>query len=441
MMPKEKPLRKAHRKLLRLAAWLVVGAGGGALGVGARELIVWLGRLLHGGAAAAEWGALDWWWILGPLAAGGLLVGLISRYDWELISGAGLDDTLECYHRDGARQRPWDAPLKLTASLGGLASGISGGLMGPATYAGLGLGSWVARWWRFDDDGVKTLGLCGMAAALSAISGAPLGSALFTTEVLFLRHLEYRRFFPVLLSALTAHLLTRATGFYRPLFEFSLVENLHPRWDLIGGLGATLAVGLLTAALLTLAVRAVESFHERLRVPRWLRPLIGALVGGLLVIVFVPDLAGRVLSLGAAEIQTMNAAVPVPLRLALVLLLFKTLYVVFSVGSGASVGLLAPSIYLGSLAGVLAANLFNLADQPLFVAAGVTVVLVTITNAPLAAAVMMVEVFGPSVLIPVTIAGLVGNLASRRLVAYHSILTWRGEVELVAKPPGEEDEA
>jgi CIC family chloride channel protein len=429
------------KQLRRLAAWLVIGVGAAATAVGAREFIVWFGSLLHGGLPPWEWGGLAWWQLLWPLAAGGLLVGLISRYDWELISGAGLDDTLECYHRRGGAQRPADAPLKLTASLIGLGSGISGGLMGPLTYAGLGLGGWIGRALRLDPERFKTAGLCGMAAALTAITGAPLGSALFTTEVLFLRHLEYRRFFPVLLSSLAAHLLTRLTGFYRPLFRFTLVEDLSPRWELIGGVWLSIGAGLVVAALFSLSMRAVAGLHEKLDTPKVVRPLLGALAGGALVVALAPELAGRVLSLGATEIQTLNAAVPVPLLTILILLGLKTACVSLAVGSGASVGLLAPAVYLGSLVGALAADACGLADQPLFMAAGVTVVLVTLTNAPLAAAVMMVEVFGPSVLIPVTLAGLIGNLAGRRLVAYHSILSWRGKVDLITSLPEDESDA
>ncbi len=418
----------------RLFAWLLVGALGGVIGIGAREFIIWFGSLVHGGVPSQSWGALDWWWILVPLVLGGLAVGLIGRYNRQLISGAGLDDTLQCYHRDGARQKPLDTPLKISASLIGLGCGLSGGLMGPMTYAGMGVGGWVGRALGIEAEGVKTTGLCGMAATLAAIMGAPLGAAIFTCEVLYLEHFEYRRFFPILLACLTAHLLTRVTGFYKPLFSFSPAGAPTPNLELIGSVWLVIAVGLASAAGFFYLYRLIERLHRRSGLPEWLTPALGALAGALLVILVSPEAAGKVLSVGATTIQTVSVSEPVAWSDSLVWVALKAVLVALAVGSGASVGLLAPALMLGSLIGAGAADLIPV-QQTLLVATGVTVVLVTLTNAPIGTIVMMLEIFGPEVLIPVTLAGLVGNVASRRLVIYRDILSWRSKVRIIDPGP------
>jgi len=424
-------------RIKNLTVWLLVGALGGAVAIGAREFIVWFGEVMHGGAPPVDWGTLAWWRILVPLVLGGLAVGLIGKYDWELISGAGLDDTLQCYHQHGARQRPLDTPAKLTASLLGLGCGISGGLMGPMTYVGMGVGGWLGRAFRVDAESVKTAGLCGMAATLAAILGAPLGAAIFTSEVLYHEHFEYRRFFPVLLAALTAHLLTRLTGFYKPLFSFNPAGAPTLNLKLVGSVLAVVAVGLAVAAGFFYLYRLLERFRERSGVPRWLSPALGALASALLVILVAPEAAGKVLSVGVTTIQTVSVSAPVPWTDALTLTALKVILVALAVGSGASVGLLAPALMLGSLVGSGAADLIPV-QQTILMATGITVVLVTLTNSPVGTIVMMLEIFGPEVLIPVTFAGLVANLASRKLVIYRDVLPWRSNAPAVCEEPGEE---
>jgi CIC family chloride channel protein len=425
------------RRIKNLTVWLLVGALGGAVAIGAREFIVWFGAVMHGGVPPMDWGTLPWWRIFAPLVLGGLVVGLIGKYDWELISGAGLDDTLQCYHCHGARQRPLDTPVKLSASLLGLGCGISGGLMGPMTYVGMGVGGWIGRAFRFDADGVRTAGLCGMAATLAAILGAPLGAAIFTCEVLFHDHFEYRRFFPVLLAALTAYLLTRLAGFYQPIFSFNPTATTGISLELIGSVLAVVVVGLAVAAGFFYLYRLLERLRERSGMPRWLSPALGALASALLVVLVAPEAAGKVLSVGATTIRTVGVSTPVAWTDALLLTALKAVLVALAVGSGASVGLLAPALMLGSLVGAGAADLIPV-QQTILVATGITVVLVTLTNSPVGTIVMMLEIFGPEVLIPVTLAGLVANLASRRLVIYRDVLPWRSEVPDVCRGGGED---
>jgi len=67
-------------RIKNLTVWLLVGALGGAVAIGAREFIVWFGEVMHGGAPPVDWGTLAWWRILVPLVLGGLAVGLIGKY-------------------------------------------------------------------------------------------------------------------------------------------------------------------------------------------------------------------------------------------------------------------------------------------------------------------------------------------------------------------------
>ena len=299
------------------------------------------------------------------------------------------------------------------------------------------MGGWLGRAFRFDADGVKTAGLFGVAATLAAILGAPLGSAIFTCEVLYLKHIEYRRFFPVLIAALTAHLLTRLTGFYKPLFSFNPAGTPKFSLELVGSVLSVVAVGLAVAAGFFYLYRLLERLRERSRLPHWLSPTLGALASAILVILVAPEAAGKVLSVGATTIQTVSVSAPVPWTEALVLTALKAALVALAVGSGASVGLLAPALMLGSLVGAGAADLIPV-QQTILVATGITVVLVTLTNSPVGTIVMMLEIFGPEVLVPVTLAGLVANLASRRLVIYRDVLPWRSEAPSVCEGAGED---
>ena len=83
---------------------------------------------------------------------------------------------------------------------------------------------------------IRTLTITGMAAGLTVLFGAPLGSALFALEILHRRGLQYyEALLPAIVGSLCGLGVYTAIGDLgiKPIWEFPPVPTLHAR-DLTG---------------------------------------------------------------------------------------------------------------------------------------------------------------------------------------------------------------
>lgn len=91
--------------------------------------------------------------------------------------GHGTDTVIRAYHNADGRIRPPVPLIKLIASAITIGSGGSAGLEGPAALIASGLASIYASVFKRSPEARRVLVLCGMAAGLSAIFRAPIGTA------------------------------------------------------------------------------------------------------------------------------------------------------------------------------------------------------------------------------------------------------------------------
>jgi len=133
-------------------------------------------------------------------------------------------------------------------------------------------------------------------------------------------------------------------------------------------------------------------------------PLKG-LMGGALLVVLVLISSSRYLGLGLEVIQpTLRGAAahwydPV----------MKTLFTGITLAFGGIGGIVTPILFVGTTAGAAFANLFNL-DISSFAALGMVCLLSGAANTPIAASIMAMELFGPSIAPYATVACVVSFL-------------------------------
>lgn len=103
------------------------------------------------------------------------------------------------------------------------------------------------------------------------------------------------------------------------------------------------------------------------------------------------------------------------------LLLAKILATCFTVGSGQSAGLVIPSLFIGSLGGMLIAAVVGGLPPQLYaslIVACMMAVLAGTANVPIAAAVMLSEMAGLAAAVPAAVGSVVGYAVAHSQVIY-----------------------
>ena len=412
------------------------------------------------------------WFIFVPLVAGSLMVAALAAWRTSYVyyrdkenhlhvlndvEGDGLERTIGLYYTSepvldrallgtqGVRAR-WELPTfslafrKCATTLVTLGSGGSGGLEGSVTLIGESLAVdlfkprprirphnlWALRFWRWwrvlDPDELQTAQLSGVAAAVSTLLGAPLAGAFFAVEVMYRRRPVIEKLIYALVASLTAFFLSHIASPTHTKFV-SLNGLLPPplNWHYYLIL-VVLAISVAFVGVYLRKVRRVLSsfFHTRLTLP-WQRHGVGALMTGLIgltVAWLTQEPLDLVLGTGAHVIAAaLNGQLTI--WIAAIALIGKLLATMSTITSGGSAGMLVPSMYLGSMAGVIVAQIFGYADFMLVIPS-ITASLVSLINVPLTAIMLTVELFGASYLLPALIVLLVTLLLSHPTSVYRT---------------------
>ncbi len=365
----------------------------------------------EGGAPSEVIGRFGLWLIPVVTTLGGLIVGLIVTRFAPEAEGHGTDTAVRAFHRAQGQLRARVPPVKLVASAITIGSGGAAGREGPIALVSAGVGSWYADLFNRGDEQRRLLMLTGMAAGLAAVFRSPVGTALFAIEVLYAdMEFEASALFATMLASIVAYAVNGLFAGYQPLFRvpqsIGLLTPLQNGWFIIlGG-----AAGVMGAALPMLFYRVREDFRA-LKIRPELKPALGGLVTGLIALA-VPQVIGG----GYGWVQ---AAIDgrLGLWLLLVLVVAKPVALSFTVASGGSGGVFAPSLYIGAMLGALLAAVVHLPAAP-FVIVGMAAVFAGAARVPMATLMMVTEMTGGyTLLVPSALAVMVAYVVQRRLVA------------------------
>ncbi len=275
---------------------------------------------------------------------GGLIYGpLVERFARE-ARGHGVPEVMLAVAEQGGRIRPRVAIVKSLASAICLGSGGSVGREGPIVQIGSALGSAIGQSLRVNETNLRLLVACGAAGGISATFNAPIAGVFFALE-LILRDFEVRSFGSVVLASVTASVVGRAaygTASFLPLPPFRIMTVWeYPLYALLGLTAAVIGVAFIRT------LYGTEDLIDRLwgSRPEWLRPAVGGLALGLLLLA-VPQLYG----VGYAPLELAIGG-GTGLGLVLLLLVGKMLATSLTIGIGGSGGVFAPSLFIGGMLG------------------------------------------------------------------------------------------
>jgi len=372
-----------------------------------------LGLPNEGGSPVQVIGRWGLWMIPVATTLGGLIVGILVQRLAPEAEGHGTDTAIRAFHRSDGVLRPRVPPVKLVASAITIGSGGSAGREGPIALVAAGLGSWYASLTNRSGADRRTLMLAGMAAGLAAVFRSPIGTALFAIEVLYAdMEFESGALFATMLASIVAYAVNGLFSGYEPLFRvpdhIGLANPLENGWFVVLGLAA----GMLGAILPTVFYRTRDAFRA-LKIRPQLKPALGGLLTGLIALA-VPQVIGG----GYGWVQ---AAIDGQLSLWLLLLLIvaKPLALSFTVASGGSGGVFAPTLYIGAMLGGLLAQVAHLPMAP-FVIVGMAAVFAGAARVPVATLMMVTEMTGGyKLLVPAALAVMMAYIVQRTLVSGH----------------------
>ena len=402
---------------------LLTGAGAGVGAIAFRYMIEGFTRLFTGHSDYSLVGRLGnpllgvgSWFVVATPVLGGLIYGpLVSRFAPE-ARGHGVPEVMFAVSRLGGRMRPQVPIVKSLASALCIGSGGSVGREGPIVQIGSALGSVLGQVVRVSESQLRLLVACGAAGGIAATFNAPIAGVFFALE-LILRNFETRSFGLVVLSSVTADAVGRAAfGSHAflslPAFSFSSPVELL----LYAGLGVLASgVGLGFVRVLY----SGEDLADRLwRGPEWLRPGVGGVLLGLLLLV-VPQMYG----VGYPVLEHAVAGHYVILAL-LGLLAAKVIATSLTMWIGGSGGVFAPSLFMGAMLGSAYGVIAHDALPHLAAAAGayglvgMGAVFAATARAPITAVLIIFELTGDyRVILPlmtaVVVATAVANAATR----------------------------
>ncbi|EPR37677.1 putative signal transduction protein with CBS domain containing protein [Desulfovibrio sp. X2] len=335
---------RAHRHMTLLLVAIAVGVLGGYGAVLFRLVIKLAQGMFYGrtGDIMDFFHVLPRWMFVVMPAAGGLVVGLLARYGAREARGPGVPEVREAVLYKGGHIRKRVALVKILASAVCIGSGGSVGREGPIVQIGASVGSTLGQLLDASAMQRKTLVGCGAAAGIAATFNAPIAGVLFSLEVL-LGDFGLTSFSPVVLSSVTATVISRHYFGDFPAFVIP-VYHLRSVWEypLYAGLG--LCCGLVAVLFIT-ALYSCEDFFDRLRLPEPLKPMLGGLAMGLLVLA-LPQVFG--VGYGAIN-QALVDRLAAPLLLCLIFGKIAATSVVLA--SGGSGGVFAPSLFIGAMTG------------------------------------------------------------------------------------------
>lgn len=324
---------------------IIIGVLGGFGAIAIRSLIKVISDFSFSGTGTLLDNMIGspWFIVIIVPIIGGLLVGPLIYFFAPEAKGHGVPEVMQAVLLKGGVIRPRVALVKALASSITIGTGGSVGREGPIIQIGASLGSTVGQFFRISGNRMKTLVGCGAAAGIAAAFNAPIAGALFAVEII-LMDFAFVQFSPIVISSVMATVISHHYEGNFAAFQvppYHLVNPLELGFYAILGLLA----GLASYAFIKILYGFEDFFDNKFKLPSYLQPAIGGLVIGIIALKFP-----HVMGVGYDSINDALHGNTV-WYLALGLIFLKIIATSFTLGSGGSGGIFAPSLFIGAMLG------------------------------------------------------------------------------------------
>jgi H+/Cl- antiporter ClcA len=385
--------------VISVAKWAALAGVTGALGGAAVAAFL---MLLEWGVEHA--GHIGPWWFMLPVA--GLIGAALIHYVSPESYGHGTEAVIRAVNEQDGEIPIRVAPIKALATIISISFGASAGKEGPAAQIAGAVISQAGRALRLAAEDRTRLTMCALAAAFGVAMGAPMAGALFAIEALRMGDPFYVGILPAVIASSVSCIVARWLGWWHPLAAALPLPGISAV-TIAQVIAGAVCLGLVAWLYIEAEEGAARMFH-RLRVP----PPVRTLIGGIVLVLLTLGFSSEYLGLGEHLIDQALAGASIPLWA----FALKILFVAVTLGSGFSGGAMTPLLVIGATAGNAFGRILGLA--PGFGAAiGIAGLLGGAANAPLTAAALGLEAFGPAF----GIYGLLAAVVSYTVSGHRSI--------------------
>jgi CIC family chloride channel protein len=361
------------------------------------------------------------WLIPVIITLGGLASGLLIFTLAPEAEGHGTDAAIRAFHRENGVIRKRIPIVKMLASIITISTGGSAGREGPIAHICAGFGSFVGYIFNLNAHERRLAVTIGIGAGVGSIFKAPLGGALLSTEILYMRDFEKEALIPSVIASIVGFSIFSYFEGSDPIFY----ANQYP-WN-IQQIPFFMALGLACAAVGLLYISAfykTRDFFKKLKIPNHFKPAIGAAIVGILavtLIILMPEgngaagLGGLTMGYGFIQLAMYNQ---LPIKIMFALIFVKIAMTSLTIGSGGSGGVFAPGLVIGAMVGGVIGAIFNLLFPnivpveaiPAFVIIGMMALFGGVAKAPVAVIVMVSEMTNDFTLLLPSMVAIVGSL-------------------------------
>ncbi|MBB6461504.1 chloride channel protein [Flammeovirga kamogawensis] len=353
----------------------------------------------------------NWGLLLFPII-GLLITTVIAKSLYKESSvGHAITDILHDIFKNNSNIAKGKIYSRFVTSMFTVGFGGSVGLESPIVLTGGAIGSNIAQSFLLDYK-TKTLMIgCGTAGVISAIFNAPITGLIFSIEVI-LTGVSVANFVPLLISSVSAAIVSSLIVGEEVLFSFKILEDFQPQnipfFIILGVLAGFMSI------YFNQTLHQMEHLMEEKIPNRYRRALYGGIVLSIFIFVFPPIYGEGYESIKALlngeELQLLNRAelfeTIIPntkawlfLAYIIMVLFAKVIAASLTLSAGGSGGTFGPALVIGGLTGFAFArfiNLLGIADlhETHFILVGMSGVLCGVVYAPLTAIFLIAEITG-----------------------------------------------
>jgi CIC family chloride channel protein len=365
--------------------------------------------------------AIPHWWripaiILIP-TIGGLVAGAGLWFLAPEARGSGVPQVKKAFYLDGGRIPARVIPAKMLLVTINIGTGASLGREGPTVQICAAIASVLGRLFAISRRRLQTLVPVGAAAGLAAAFNTPIAAVTFTLEEI-IGDAGSRPLGSIVIAAVIASVVERTILGEHPVFSVP-TYRLHDPYELIFYALLGLVAGLMSVGFNESLLRLRAFFLNQRLAPQWVTPALGGALLGLIGLTAM-SLTGSASIFGigygqlAAQLQS-----SLPLKLLIILGVFKLAATVVSYSSGSSGGIFGPALYIGGMIGGAVGLLtkFTLESPQIrpeaFALVGMGAVFAGVVRAPVTSIIMIFEMTNNySIILPLMIANIISYIVA-----------------------------
>lgn len=390
--------------------------------------IIWMGAIVAGLIAVGYAKLIDYgfslfsslrdisiWAPLVVTPAVGALCVWLTRTFFKGSEGSGIPQVVAMLHRDASLGSTLLTPRIIVGKIGisfiAILGGFTIGREGPTVQVAASLMYQLRRFYRNSTVALeRQLALAGAAAGLSAAFNTPLAGIVFAIEELA-RNFEQRASGVVITAIIFAGIVALGINGNYTYFGTIEVRTDFPKMLILACVAVAVVTGIAGGGACWLIVNSTRWIPQPIARIRAERPVVFGALCGLLVAVLGLLSFGASYGSGYAEA---HAALDGRQSLSLLYPFLKIASMIASYLPGIPGGIFAPSLAIGAGLGNLLHEVFGSLSIPLLIALGMVGFLSAITQAPITAFVIVMEMInGHALVISLMVTSLLASRVSK----------------------------